>query len=379
MVGPGVTLSSSATFRQVAARGSVRLQEAVLGRFATAVPLLGKKVAAAPAWQRPAASFFEIWPKLRTCIPKYQEFVKSCDAKDLKDAHVFMNEGASKELVEYYLCCALMLQREAVEKAASDSQALLALAEKVAREHVEPVIQDAQRLALEYREDVHRNLEELTVWREVDESLYWHHSLKTLLPQQYDDYCKATTQGLAATLAERQGQLLRAHHKQDQQVTTETRSSSGTVAPGEEVEGDRAPACGPAGGGAFRTVDEKASHGMKIKACSSSAEIRGTDEEEAGALALPTAEQVASELEASSEARALALALYTGWIDLAGMPVRGAIRNCLVDHSLLHGVPRAWDGAGLVPQMKHAGEFSRNRKRVREHDFSSDSGREPET
>ena len=115
--------------------------EQVLARFAAVIPLVGKKSGVAPAWELPARRFFELWPKLRACSPKYREFVKSCDPKDLKNAHVFMNDAASRELVEYYLCCALLLRPNEVETIATNGDELLKLAEKVAREDVEPVTQ----------------------------------------------------------------------------------------------------------------------------------------------------------------------------------------------------------------------------------------------
>eukprot|EP00392_Amoebophrya_sp_AT5.2_P004342 g4350.t1 len=208
-----------------------------------------------------------------------------------------MNDAASRELVEYYLCCALLLRPNEVETIATNGDELLKLAEKVAREDVEPVTQAAQALALEYDEAVHRKLEDQTVWMEIDKELFWHHSFRSLATN-------ATVQ-----------------------------SSAATPIPPEE-------------------------------------NIANEDQQPSNVTCLPSPEEIAEEL--SEEARGHAVDTYATWLGGAGMPIRGDIRNCLLDHALLHGVPRAWEG--VKQQFKHADDFAKKRSKVTEHSFSLDQG-----
>merc|ERR1712242_197380 len=118
------------------------------------------------------------WERMAVCMPKYAEFFKKTNRKDLKRAHVFMNEAAQAKLGEFYLCCALRFREADVEAAGQDSARLLELAREVATEEVEPFFQACREFVADYDEGLHRRLNDTTVWREVDDGLFWHHSFK---------------------------------------------------------------------------------------------------------------------------------------------------------------------------------------------------------
>ncbi|CAJ1328975.1 unnamed protein product [Effrenium voratum] len=140
-----------------------------------------------PSWTAKAQSLLGTWEKLHVCMPRYTNFLAKCNRKDLKRPHVFMNENAQAALAEFYLCCSLRLREEAVEAIGQDSSKLLALAREVAEEDVEPFFQDCREFVVSYDEALHRRLDDTTVWREVEDGLFWHHSFEVAAPEAYRD------------------------------------------------------------------------------------------------------------------------------------------------------------------------------------------------
>eukprot|EP00397_Hematodinium_sp_SG-2012_P014155 GEMP01014385.1.p1 GENE.GEMP01014385.1~~GEMP01014385.1.p1 ORF type:complete len:260 (+),score=44.66 GEMP01014385.1:46-780(+) len=163
------------------------MESQIYSRIASFIPALvrtGPKPPA-PSWKAPATEFFDIFPKLMACSPYYQKWFRKCNPKDLKKAHVFMNEGAQIALSEYYLCCALKFRPDDVDRLQNDSPGLLKLANNVAMEDVEPFLQRTQTLVNDYDAKLHQSLEESTRWRGVDEGLFLHHNFLLTAPEQY--------------------------------------------------------------------------------------------------------------------------------------------------------------------------------------------------
>lgn len=145
----------------------------------------------APSWTAQAQSLLSRWEKVGVCMPRYSEFLIKTKRKDLKRAHVFMNEEAQAKLAEFYLCCALRLRPEAIEEAGQDSARLLQLANEVANEEVEPFFQECRDFVASYDWELHQRLDETTIWREVEDSLFWHHSFQVAAPEAYAAYQQA--------------------------------------------------------------------------------------------------------------------------------------------------------------------------------------------
>jgi len=141
-----------------------------------------------PAWAPGAQELFSKWGTIAPCMPKYLEFLKKTNRKDIKKIQVFMNESAQAKLGEFYLCCAFRLRQEEVEAAGSDAQKLLAIAGRVANEEVEPFFEACRKFVEDYDEALHKELDNTTVWREVEDSLFWHHSFVVSSPKEYVDY-----------------------------------------------------------------------------------------------------------------------------------------------------------------------------------------------
>lgn len=141
-----------------------------------------------PAWRPKAEHLLETWNKLEVCMPKYKEFLSKVNRKDIKKIHVFMNDDAQVRLGEFYLCCALRLRPDAVEKVSQDNPGLLALANTVATEDVEPFFEQCREFVADYDADLHQRLDETTIWREVDDALFWHHSFLAAAPEAYTAY-----------------------------------------------------------------------------------------------------------------------------------------------------------------------------------------------
>merc|ERR1719433_1346667 len=99
-----------------------------------------------------------------------------------------MNDAAQTKLFEFYLCWALQLRPQEVEAAGQDSGRLLELGRVVANEDVEPFFQACRDFSAGYDEDLHRRLDETTIWREVEDGLFWHHSFEAAAPGAYDAY-----------------------------------------------------------------------------------------------------------------------------------------------------------------------------------------------
>jgi len=141
-----------------------------------------------PSWRLRAEKLLCTWERLGFCLPKYREFLQKVNRKDIKRIHVFMNEDAQARLGEFYLCCALRLRPDDVDAAGQDAQRLLSLARKVADEDVEPFFQQCREFVANYDENLHRRLDDTTIWREVDDGLFWHHSFHAAAPHAYDAF-----------------------------------------------------------------------------------------------------------------------------------------------------------------------------------------------
>lgn len=118
-------------------------------------------------------------------MPQYAKFLAATNRKDLKRIHVFMNEKAQARLGEFYLCCALRLRPDEVEEMKEDSQRLLRLANEVATKDVEPFFQECRDFVANYDWELHQRLDETTIWREVEDGLFWHHSFEAVTPEEY--------------------------------------------------------------------------------------------------------------------------------------------------------------------------------------------------
>ncbi|CAD7926610.1 unnamed protein product [Amoebophrya sp. A25] len=349
LVRPYSTSTTTSSINSTANNGTTvegGKNEFLLARFASAIPLIatstsssdGKRTvngsasppSVTPTWKAPAERFFAMWPKLSACHERYMAFIKKVNPKDLTQAHVFMNDAAAAELVEYYLALALLLDREAVEKVATDSDALLKLAEKVAREQVEPVMKEAQELALEYDEEAHRALEDLTIWREIDDALFWHNSFQRFSAEKYSEFTSAVLGKTASQLEK----VLQSQGKPPAHLK-----------------------------------DSNSEDDLLLKLVPSARVLVGLDADpNAPSTTSAGKEETSASWMFTPDERALATEVYSQWLNAAGMPVRGTIRNCLLDHSLLHGVPRAWEG--ISPNMKHREAFTeKKRKNVSEHSF----------
>eukprot|EP00928_Gymnodinium_smaydae_P087575 TRINITY_DN71826_c0_g1_i1.p1 TRINITY_DN71826_c0_g1~~TRINITY_DN71826_c0_g1_i1.p1 ORF type:complete len:259 (-),score=66.11 TRINITY_DN71826_c0_g1_i1:220-996(-) len=188
-------MSAAATGAAAAAEAAARYS----GRFALHPLLPGVAQLAAdsctgritPSWAPRAQGLLATMEKLSICIPRYTEFLKQTNRKDLKRAHVFMNDGAQAKLAEFYLCCALRLRPDAVDEAGQDAEKLLKLAEVVAREDVEPFFEECRSFVARYDEKLHERLNETTIWREVEDALFWHHSFEVADPVAYAAYREA--------------------------------------------------------------------------------------------------------------------------------------------------------------------------------------------
>mmetsp|Transcript_16658 Transcript_16658/g.33823 ORF Transcript_16658/g.33823 Transcript_16658/m.33823 type:complete len:218 (-) Transcript_16658:52-705(-) len=121
-------------------------------------------------------------------MPRYEQFLAKTNRKDLKRIHVFMNEEAQAKLGEFYLCCAFRLRPDDVEAAGQDAQKLLALAREVANDEVEPLFQDCRDFVADYDWELHERLDGTTIWREVDDGLFWHHSFEAASASAYRAY-----------------------------------------------------------------------------------------------------------------------------------------------------------------------------------------------
>jgi len=141
-----------------------------------------------PSWRLHTEGLLENWGKLGMCMPRYLEFREKLSRKDIKRAHIFMNEAAQAKLGEFYLCCALHLRPEAIESAGMDSEKLMQVANACATEDVEPFFEACRDFVKGYDEGLHKLLDQTTVWREVDDSLFWHHSFELTAPHKYADY-----------------------------------------------------------------------------------------------------------------------------------------------------------------------------------------------
>eukprot|EP00932_Pfiesteria_piscicida_P009731 SRR837773.20508.p2 GENE.SRR837773.20508~~SRR837773.20508.p2 ORF type:complete len:195 (-),score=80.25 SRR837773.20508:25-585(-) len=96
-----------------------------------------------------------------------------------------MNEQAQAKLAEFYLCCALRMRAQEVDAAGQDAQKLMALANDVATKDVEPFFEECRKFVADYDWELHQSLDNTTVWREVEDGLFWHHSFEVAAPSQY--------------------------------------------------------------------------------------------------------------------------------------------------------------------------------------------------
>lgn len=141
-----------------------------------------------PSWTGEAQELLSTWGKIGVCMPYYLQFQKKTKKRDIKKVHVFMNEKAQARLGKFYLCCAFRLLPERVEAAGSDSQQLLRIASEVAQEHVEPFFEKCRKFVEDYDEGLHRRLDETTVWYEISDSMFWHHSFEVVAPDVYTNF-----------------------------------------------------------------------------------------------------------------------------------------------------------------------------------------------
>lgn len=273
-----------------AKRSSNKKLEAAFAKTASLIPRYVQKHCpqVEPKWKKPAEKFFETFPKLAVAMPKYQAFLSKTEMSDLKQLHVFMNDKASIELIEYYLACGLILRRADVEAVETDSDKLLQLAREIAEKDVEPFFDEARALALDYVEDQHRKLEDMTVWLEFSDELFWHHSFKEFAGPKYEEYCDTfADEDFADGSGTEQGKMI-----------------------GEYAS-------------ALKSKDKV-----------------GIDQ---ALLAFFNENQQRKEL--SQE-------IYTQWLDVAGHTVRGKVRNVLINFNLLLGYDKAWEGKDLVQEPK---------------------------
>lgn len=226
----------------------------------------------------------QAWPKLVTAAPKYQKWLSKTNPNDLKKAHVFMNDAAQAELVEYYLTCALLFVPDEVKAIEKDSDKLLKLADHVANSIVEPILETGKNLALEYNETEHRALEDLTIWKEIQDDLYFYHSFENLAKKEFDSYNDVIENKLG-------------------------RSSSKDY---------------------FTKIADAVA------------------EAEAAEKIIQLPENIEIELNeiynADSEIEKVTVDLFSKWVNIAGHPIRGTVRNALLDMKFLMGVDRAWEG-----------------------------------
>jgi hypothetical protein len=141
-----------------------------------------------PSWAEDASRICETLKKLQPCFPLYSSFKNLADPNDLKKPHVFMNEGAQAKLAEFYLCSALQLRRQEVEAAGQDNSKLLALIGSTANECVEPFFDDVRKFLADYDKNLHKELEDTTVYQTIDMRLFWHHNFLASSAELYSDY-----------------------------------------------------------------------------------------------------------------------------------------------------------------------------------------------
>eukprot|EP00811_Abedinium_folium_P005916 NODE_15444_length_1049_cov_9.603037.p2 GENE.NODE_15444_length_1049_cov_9.603037~~NODE_15444_length_1049_cov_9.603037.p2 ORF type:complete len:257 (+),score=86.97 NODE_15444_length_1049_cov_9.603037:89-859(+) len=140
---------------------------------------------AKPAWTPKAEELLEKWGKIGLCMSHYQDFRRKTKKRDIKKLHIFMNEKAQARLARFYLCCALRLRPKEVDAAGTDAQRLLSLAQDVAEKDVEPYFEECREFVASYDEGLHRRLDETTVWFEIGDGLFWHHSFEAVSPKAY--------------------------------------------------------------------------------------------------------------------------------------------------------------------------------------------------
>jgi hypothetical protein len=138
----------------------------------------------APSWVSKAEGVMQELDQIKFCLPKYTAFVSTTNPKDLKRAHVFMNDEAQGLLAEFYLCCAMSIRPDAVEACGNDNQALLELAQAVAEEDVEPLFDRCREFVADYDEPLHGALVESTQFQ-GDHVLFWDMSFRSCAPHEY--------------------------------------------------------------------------------------------------------------------------------------------------------------------------------------------------
>jgi len=335
-----------------------------------------------PTWEEPAQKFFHLWPKLSVCAPKYAQFLRKCDPADLKKAHVFMNPNASAELVEFYLCVALLLKPKEVRNVEHDSEALLKLAHVTAQEDVEPVLAAAQALATEYCEWTHRVMEnDLSIWKELDEGMFWHHSFRRLVPMEYLNFLQQLKSTIFMSIDcasikaayEKDCKAKDVLLKKSLQATSRSlkpyslkhmSASNDNVEPilnewsdGKDSELDvynQAAQLTPE----FERLILDLNQNNEQNEPSSSGELNSPEGMKTTIpynTPLPLEDFIPMDsrpgcLQNIQAVQTSAEEVYKSWLDKVGMPVRSTIRNCLIEHHFLHGVSRAWDGVPTEPK-----------------------------
>lgn len=193
------SVAASASTAAKAAAGAAAAASRFKGRYAVhpLLPASAQLIADSckehikPSWAPRAQELLVTWRKIATCMPKYAEFLKKTNKKDLKRIHVFMNDEAQARLGAFYLCCAFHLRREEIEAAGSDAEQLMRVANAVSTEEVEPFFEACRTFVADYDEGLHKQLDNTTIWREVEDSLFWHHSFEVAAQKQYAAYQRA--------------------------------------------------------------------------------------------------------------------------------------------------------------------------------------------
>ena len=140
------------------------------------------------SWVSRASQICKTLSALQPCFPLYADFTRSTDPGDLKKVHVFMNEEAKAKLGKFYLCSAYQLRRAEVDKAGSDNTKLLSLIEDTAQKTVEPFLEDVRGFIADYNSEVHKALEETSVYQTIDKRLFLHHNFLVAAPEAYAEY-----------------------------------------------------------------------------------------------------------------------------------------------------------------------------------------------
>jgi len=265
------------------------------------VPANQKKQASEMPWVKSSESFFQMWEKVKPCMPKYEAFLQThtghgLGGSDLKGGKGFkrdlsetrealggkaMGEKPMAALAEFYLCMAFKLRPEEIAAAGSDSTALLKVARRCAEEDFEPFVDSARELISDYDMSMHMALEETSPFYEVDEGLFWRANFDVAAPAELQHFLTALGH------------------------------SSG-----------------------YRGVQEQAY----------------TSKEKVAQLTEKVQEGLAGDDASLEPARRAATMAYDKWLEASSMPVKAVIAKTLMEHGLLVSVD-VHDSNKLLPEV----------------------------